>query len=266
MQKKLCTLVGAALTSVLVACGGGDQSSAVASGCTSTMANPNGCNSGAEGAYGGNLSGSRSSNVEILILENGDVWAIYGTQTTASLAVAGFVQGSGTANNGTYSSSDVRDFGFSPAVAATVSATYNSSAKTISGSLLESGGTVTFNGGPIAGSLYNYDTAASLSSVLGNWSLVTLQGEGVSLNVASSGAFTATTALGCSFSGSMAPRASGKNVFNVSLNFGPAPCALAGQAATGIGLVSPLISGRTQLIFAGFNFARTVGTMAFGTR
>jgi hypothetical protein len=202
----------------------------------------------------------------MLVLENDEFWALYGTQSTSLFAVAGFLQGTGISNNGTYTSSNARDFGFNPALAGTANATYNATAKTIAGSVAASAGTVTFSGGPIAGSLYNYNTPALLSSVSGTWSLTALTGEGISLNVSSTGAFTANSAFGCTFSGTMTPRPSGKNVFNVSLTFGASPCVLAGQPASGIALVYPIATGRTQLIFAGTNTARTTGTAAFGTR
>lgn len=238
----------------LVGCGGGGGGGTPALGPT------------AEGIYGGTLVGSTSSNFQMLVLENDEFWTMYGTQTSSVFFVAGFLQGTGVSNSGSYSSSNVRDFGFNPALAGTASATYNATAKTISGSVAASAGTVTFNGGPIAGSLYNYNTAALLSSVSGAWPLTSLTGEGISLNVSSTGAFTAISSLGCSFSGTIVPRPSGKNVFNVSMSFGSSPCVLAEQPASGIAIVYPLATGRTQLIFAGTNTGRTIGTAAFGTR
>src|SRR4051812_40897698 len=135
----------------------------------------------AEGVYGGTLTGSSSSAFQLLILENGDFWALYGTQTATAFGVAGFVQGSGTSNNGTYVSSNTKDFGFNPAVAGVTNATYNATNKTISGTVANPGGTVTFSGGPIAGSLYNYNAPASLSTVAGAWSTTALTGETVAI-------------------------------------------------------------------------------------
>jgi hypothetical protein len=252
-SSKTLLALATAFCLTLVGCGGG--------GGDSPAPGPT-----AEGVYGGTLTGSSSSNFQMLVLENDEFWAMYGTQTPTQFLVAGFLQGTGVSNSGTYTSSNVRDFGFNPAVAGTANATYNAAAKTISGSVAATAGTVTFSGGPIAGSLYNYNTPALLASVSGIWSLTALTGEGVSLNVSSTGTFTATSSLGCTFSGTMLPRPSGKNIFNVSLTFGPSPCVLAGQPASGIAVVYPLASGRTQLIFAGTNTARTIGTAAFGTR
>lgn len=220
----------------------------------------------AEGVYGGELTGSSSGSFQMLILENGEVWAMYGTQISNAFLVAGFIQGTGSSTNGTFSAGDIRDFGSVPALVGSASATYNAVAKTIAGTISASGSTVGFSGGPIAGSLYNYDTPAAVSTITGPWTLTSITGESISLSVAGSGEFTATSQFGCAFSGSIVPRASGKNVFNVQISFGPPPCALANQAASGIAVAYPLPSGKAQLIVAGTNVARTLGTAAFGTR
>lgn len=220
-----------------------------------------------EGVYSGTITGSLNNDFEMIVLENNQFWALYGTQTPTQFVVNGFIQGDGVTNQGAFISTNARDFGFSPAVAGVVNATFNTTARTISGTVAAPAGTVTFSGGPIAGSLYNYNTPALLSSVVGSWNLTTLlTGERVMLNVAPNGAFNATSTFGCSFSGALVPRPSGKNVFNMALTFGPAPCLLSGQPASGIALVVPLPTGGTQLIFAGTNTDRNVGTVAFGNR
>jgi hypothetical protein len=202
----------------------------------------------------------------LLILENGEFWSMYGTQTSTAFGIAGFIQGSGNSSNGGFTSSNTKDFGVAPAIAASTNASFNAAAKTISGTLTSTAGAVTFNGGPIAGSLYDYNAAASLSTVSGAWTATSLAGESIALNIQPAGSFTATSGLGCNFSGTVAPRASGKDVFNVSLTFGAAPCALAGQSATGIAVAYPLSSGRTQLLVSVVDSARTYGTAVFGTR
>jgi hypothetical protein len=83
--------------------------------------------------------------------------------------------------------------------------------------------------------------------------------------VASNGAFPASSG-GCSYTGTVAPRASGKNVFSVSMTFGAAPCALAGQTATGMAVAYPLSNGQTQLVVAAVDASRSYGAAAFGTR
>lgn len=251
--------VGSLLTcAILAGCGGGGSSSPPP---------PPTPGPSAEGVYGGTLTGSRSTAFQLLVLENGDFWSLYGTQTGSVFSIAGFVQGTGTSTNGSFTSSNGKDFGVFPAVAGTLSATYDATAKTISGNVTGTGtNTVTFSGGPIAGSLYNYNAAASLTTVAGSWSTTSLTGEGVALTVAASGAFTALSSLGCSFTGTFTPRASGKNVFDVSIVFGAAPCGLPGQSASGIALAYPLTNGKTQLLAAATDSTRSRGAVVFGTR
>lgn len=240
----------------MVACGGGGGDT------TPTASVPT-----AEGVYGGQLTGNTTSTAfELLVLENGEFWSIYGTQFGNSFGVAGFVQGSGTSSTGSFTSSNGKDFGFAPAVAGTTTAAYNATAKTITGTTTSGTSSVAFGGGPIPGSLYNYDTAASLTTIAGSWSTTSLTGEGIALNVAANGSYTAVGTSGCNFSGTITPRASGKNVFNVGITFGAAPCALAGQSGTGIALAYPITGGLTQLLVAATDSTRTYGSAVFGTR
>lgn len=251
-MKNLATVFA---TLALVACGGGGGDAVP----TPVATTP-------EGVYGGTLTGSTSSDFEALFLENGEFWTLYGASTPTVFGVAGFVQGTGTSNNGSYASANAKDFGFVPAVAGTLSATYNTVAKTIAGTFTTTLGAVTFSGGPIPDSLYLYDKPASLADVSGVWSTMSLTGESVAINVASNGAFTAIGSSGCTFSGTVTPRASGKNVFNVALTFGAAPCALPGQAGSGIALAYPLATGQSQLLVAAYDGTRNYGTAVFGTR
>jgi len=243
-------------SAAMVACGGGGGDT------TPTASVPT-----AEGVYGGQLTGNTTSTAfELLVLENGEFWSIYGTQFGNSFGVAGFVQGSGTSSTGSFTSSNGKDFGFAPAVAGTTTAAYNATAKTITGTTTSGTSSVAFSGGPIPGSLYNYDTAASLTTIAGSWSTTSLTGEGIALNVAANGSYTAVGTSGCNFSGTITPRASGKNVFNVGITFGAAPCALAGQSGTGIALAYPITGGLTQLLVAATDSTRTYGSAVFGTR
>ena len=188
----------------------------------------------AEGVYGGALTGSASTAFQLLVLENGEFWPMYGAMTASVFGVAGFFQSSGTSNNGAFTATDAKDLGVNPAVTSPISATYNATAKNISGTVFAPGGPVTFSGGPIAGSTYDYNAPAILTSVSGSWVTTSLTGGSVAVNIASTGTFSAVSSSGCNFSGTVTPLPSGKNVFTVSLTFGAAPCALPGQSATGL--------------------------------
>lgn len=253
---KVLAIALSALTLVACGGGGGDEPAAEKAATTPT----------AEGTYTGTLTGGPNTTFSLILLENGDFWSIYGTQPGSTFNVVGVAQGSGTSSNGTYTSSSAKDFGFVPALAATVNATYDATAKTIAGTFSEGGQTINFTGGPPVGSLYNYDTPATLSSIAGAWTTTSTSGESVAINVTLAGTFTAVGTSGCNFSGTVTPRASGKNIFNTSMTFGPAPCALPNQTASGIAVAYPLISGQTQAVFAQVDSTRSYGAVALGIR
>ena len=57
-----------------------------------------------------------------------------------------------------------------------------------------------------------------------------------------------------------------KNVLNISVTFGAAPCALPGQAMTGIALSYKTITNQTQLIVAAVDASKSNGAMFFARR
>ena len=254
---------------ILTGCGGGSDSPAASVVPTTPPASfiPTApATTTAEGVYAGDLTGSSSKDFELLVLENGEFWSIYGTSTSSTFGIAGFVQGSGNSTNGKFTSNNAKDFGVNPVIASMVNANYDVSKKTIAGTVTGGNGNVIFSGGPIDASLFNYSTPASLSTIVGSWSTHSMNGEGIALNISANGTFNATSDLGCKFNGSVAPRSSGKNVFNVALIFGIAPCALPGQSATGIALAYPFTNGKTQLLVTTTDSTRSNGAAVFGVR
>lgn len=246
----------------LAGCGGGSDSPAPAPAPAPVVVGPT-----AEGVYSGTITGAKNTTgFQLLVLENGDFWTLYGNQTSTQFLVSGIIQGSGASNNGAFTSSNLKDFGVSPSVAGALKATYDATAKTITGTVTAGADTASFNGGPTANSLYNYTIAASLTNIAGSWVTTSTSGETVNVNIAAAGTFSAVGGSGCKFSGTITPRASGKNVFDTKMTFGPAPCGLAGQTASGIALSYPLASGKTQLVLAQVDSTRTYGSAAFGTR
>lgn len=221
-----------------------------------------------EGIYGGTLTGGASPDFRMLVLENGELWSFQGTETAPGYTIGRVVQGSLTVSGTTFFASNMREYdGVTLAPSGTAAGSFNKSAGTITGNTVIGGVTVSFSGAPIAGSLYDYDTPASLASFTGAWTLDSLDGDDITLNVTAGGVVTATTVSGCTFSGTAAPRASGKNVFDINVTFGAAPCVLAGQTASGIALAYPIAGGaQTQLLVALQNAARLAGNAAHGVR
>jgi len=254
----LCLFV---LSGTLAACGGGGGGDSD-SGSPSPGAGPS-----AEGVYGGTLTYSFASHFQTLVLENDEFWAIYGENMGSIFYVYGFVRGQGSSNNGSFTANSVKDFGFSPAKSGNLTATYNVNSGTISGSVAYGGGDqLQLSGGQVVGSLYEYDSPASLSLIAGSWNAETSIGTSALINVSSGGSLTLVDNVGCSGTGTITPRPSGKNVFNVTVTFGGAPCVLPGQTTSGIAIAYPLSTGQTQIIGAITNSARTQGVAVFGIR
>jgi hypothetical protein len=123
----------------------------------------------------------------------------------------------------------------------------------VSGAVTTSGGAAvaTFSGTAVSGTLYDYNAPAQLSTVVGSWDVVVGGVVDSTLTVNSSGAYSGTDGDGCSYSGTITPRPSGKNVFNVTYLTGPAPCAEPGVSATGVAIVTTPSPGARQLLVVG---------------
>lgn len=251
----LATAALAAAT--LTACGGGGGDSAPPPAPPPPAS--------AEGAYVGALSGASVNAFQGLVLETGQYWMIYGTVTGGSFFVNGLIQGSGASNNGSFTSADLRDFGATPAAAGTLTGTYTAT-PSLAGTLTVPGGTVGFNGGAFSTAVYNYNTPALQATIAGPWTLSSTTGDTINLSIAADGSFAGTTVAGCALAGTATPRPSGRNVYNVSVTYGAAPCLLAGQTVTGVGVYTTVTPTNRQLLVALVNAARTAGSVAIGSR
>jgi hypothetical protein len=223
-----------------------------------------------QGVYQGTSSNGKT--IEALILEDNSWWDIYGVPSApggspvgTSLIVQGVATGTYTDNSGNFTIA-FNDF-YTPgtsAVSGTGSGTNNGGI--ILGTTSE--GTVNNTFSLIAAytTSYNYDTAASISSIAGIWTGGLLDGESATINITANGSFTGSSSLGCSVTGTASPRASGKNVFNVSLTFGAAPCASPNQTVSGIAITYLLGDGTNQLVVGLVNSTKTTATAFFATR
>lgn len=75
---------------------------------------------------------------------------------------------------------------------------------------------------------YSYETPGTFGSVSGNWSRTSLRGEALNFSVSGAGVISGTAASNCTYTGTSTPRCSGKNVLDVTVTFGPAPCKFSG--------------------------------------
>jgi len=252
------TLLALAAVTSLTACGGG--------GGDSSNANPapNGTQATAEGVYTGTLTGADASSFAMVVLEDGTYWTIAGNVGSDGYEPTSLIQGKGTSNAGKFNSSNGHLYAPELAGVGTLNATYSTSA--ISGSANANGTSIGFSGERVTAAAFDYDKPASLSSVTGNWTIRTALNDIVPISIEGNGHFTGASIDGCTMSGTVTPRASGKNVFDMTLTFGPAPCALANVTGSGIATTLPYGSGQSLLVIAGVDSSLSGGMVAAGVR
>ncbi|MBI3479494.1 MAG: hypothetical protein HY016_03925 [Nitrosomonadales bacterium] len=198
-----------------------------------------------QGYYQGSTSKSKTS--DLVILEDGSFWQIYGSMSGPAFNVQGVITGSTSAGNGNFSLT-AKDFpapGTSP-VQANGGGTYT--VTTLLGSITENGQTTTLSAVVPVSSSFNYNSAANLPSIVGSWPGTFLNGDIGRIDVATDGTFTVSSTSGCSATGLIKPRANGKNVFDISLILGASACASPNLAMSGIALTYPSSNFTNRLI------------------
>jgi hypothetical protein len=252
MFKQLKLVIGAALTATLVACGGGGDS-----GTQTTAAAIK-----ADGLWSGLTSTGLVINT--LILDNNEFWALFGTSQSGFFYVQGFDQGNGTLNGSSFSGAGREYYPNRSSLTGTFSVTVNPGVS-LNGTATSTLGTNSFTMSPINSSFYVYDKPAALADVVGSWSGNFLDGTTGALTISSTGAVSGTN-NGCSYTGTATPRASGKNVFDVSITFGAGNCVLPGQKATGIGINYLLSSGKREIIVGVLDSSKVLSALFFAQR
>jgi hypothetical protein len=211
--------------------------------------------------------GSTSTNRTItgLVLDDGTYYLFYSPAGNANL-IAGVVQGTGTGTgqNGFFSSSNARDFN--------IEAPPSVLSATIQGNFtlrVTLNGTVDYgtNGSVAFATSFNpaYDLIPSLGTLAGTYTGQVASTAGVetaTLTITASGAFSGVSSGGCNFSGSAAPRSRG-NVYDITVLFGQPPCVHVAQSFSGIGYFDALTK---RLSAAAPNSARTIGVLFVGTK
>jgi hypothetical protein len=269
MQK--AQLINLALVSAsalaVVACGGddGDTTTVPTTTVPTTTTAPTSTET-AEGLWVGTTDSNRT--VTGLVLDDGTYYVLY-SQVGNPTIVGGVVQGSGTSNNGSFTSTDARDFNMEGmgVLDATVSASY-----TVRQSL---GGTVMYGSGDATTFVTTYDSqydlTPSLAALAGAYGGQVALSQGVEyadVTISESGTVTGVGMSGCTLTGSVSPRSSG-NVFNISITFGPAPCYFAGQTFTGHAYYDSDVAEQRlyqRLYAAAPNATRTDGVMFIGEK
>ena len=200
---------------------------------------------------------------QLLILENDEFWWMYGGSSPYNLVINDFIQGQGKSTGTTFAYTTGKDFGLLWAINDALKANFVANVS-IDGTVTVPQFSATFSAVPPLS--YDYNAAAILAPIVGTWFLNSLDRTGATINIDATGVITGDSGA-CKLTGSIAPRESGKNVFNTFIKFGPYPCGRAGQTSAGIGVSYTIEGGGSrQLIIAGVDSGRTVGTALFGTR
>jgi hypothetical protein len=264
MFKHIGTLTALGLSLALTACGGNSGGGTNGTGSSSGP----GDIGLAEGAWSG--TNSLGNDFDMLILENGDVYSMYGTLAGGVFSATGFDIGIGSAKV----SGSTLTAGFTQYDYLGHRVTGNLTANvvrgtSINGSANGSAGTgtpTTFTSTPLSATYtsYNYNTPAAISDIANGWNGKFLDGSTAVFSIDAAGVLSGTN-LGCSFTGTVTPRASGKNVFNVSLHFGASPCTTPNQDASGIAL-SYITNTHRQFIASVENTDKMHGSMFFALR
>jgi hypothetical protein len=173
----------------------------------------------AEGAYVGQFG--TDLVFQAVVLEDQQLWLVYGvsepsnfgSQFGVRFVPSSFVAGRLNMSNGSISASSLQD-NFSP-MAFSVTGTYD---KIASATLdLLANGSPLATGAPPAAVNYNYARPASATAVAGTWPIVSVAEQTTgTFSITDQGALTGIVRDVCSVGGTVTPRSSGKNVFDVT--------------------------------------------------
>ena len=235
---------------VAVACGGGYGDSNV-----SSMPQP--LATSAEGLWTGATATNRT--VAGLVLDDGSYWVFYTARGNPNV-LAGLVQGTGTSHLGAFGSSNTRDFNLEGA---------GIHAATMSGSYVQKRsfkGTIAYVVGDTGSfaSTYDaaYESAPNMKLVAGHYAGLRADHQTVTVTVDSTGTLSGHSTDGCTFAGTISPRAKG-NVFDTSVTFGGGSCSNGTETINGIAYYD---AATHRLYSAALNSDRTNSYIFIGTQ
>lgn len=245
------------IAATLPGCGGGGGSSTPAVGTSSPAVQA----ASVEGLYVGTTNSNRT--VTGIVLGDGTYYVLYSPPGSSSL-IAGVVQGTGTTNGNSFTSTDAKDFNLEGLGILNASVSTSFAAKTnLNGSVSypAQNQTVTF------ATTYDtdYDTTPAISTIAGTYSgqsAVVGGSENASVTISSTGAVSGRGNSGCTFTGQATPRTHG-SVYDLTVTFGSPPCANANTTTNGIGYYR---SSTKRLYGVGLNANRSNGFIYVGLK
>ena len=246
------------LTAALTACGGGGGGNSPTPTPAPAPA-PAPLAGTSEGFWFG--PASTGTQVYLAVLENGETWGFYTSGNNFAGALYGISTGTGTAFAATGT-----DFNFG---------VWRTSANTFLGTVAAKSSinaTASAGTGGTVALRYDasYDTAATLATVVGNYTMsgVSALGSGtnVPISITAAGQVTSTVTGTCSAAGTIAPRPSGKNIYNIALTFTGTGCALGnGGTTSGIFILDKSVTPSVAYAIA-LTPAKNDGFFAVGTK
>ena len=223
----------------------------------------------AQGAWSG--TNSLGNAFDMLLLENGELYQVFGSSSNGVFTPLGLDWGRYSVSGNTLGAAITQYISNGTRVTGTLTATVVSGTS-ISGSAGSNANnsSVSFSARPssLTHPGYDYNAAAALGDIAGAWTggVVLGQSTAFAISIDPATGALASSNLGCSFSGSITPRSTRKNVFDVSLTMGQAPCANAGQAYTGVAISYAASTGQRQLIATLQSPDKTLGTVLYALR
>ncbi len=254
------TSVLAAVISVAACSGGGGGGSS--DSATSSTPVKSFSTATLEGAYNGTLRDATSqAQMQLVILENGEFWAVYGQDDSSTFWVDGFTHGKAVSQAGSVRIDDLRDFGHLPPTSAPMNGRYDDSANTLSGTITGPDGDIAIEAGRVTdGALYEYHAPADPVQLAGLWGMQSMRHGAGTLSIHADGGLHASSNQGCTAYGSAKPRSSGRNVFDVQMTYGPL-CEEPDKQVSGVAVVYPMPGSALQLFIAVTDSEREFGDL-----
>jgi hypothetical protein len=211
----------------------------------------------AEGLWNGTTSTGRT--IGGLVLDDGSSWFLYSVVGNPTV-VAGLVHGNGTSHQGSFTSSNTKDFSLEGQgiLDATITGSY------VQKDILT--GTITYQGGGttnFAGA-YNsaYELSPNLNTLVGTYSAPLANNQIVTVTLSTAGTLSGNSTDGCTFTGTVSPRTKG-NVFNVTVTFQGGACSNGTDTVSGVAFFD---DATQRLHSAGLNSTRTNGFIFIATK
>lgn len=192
----------------------------------------------AEGVWQGSSAGG--AYFLAVFLENGEAWLVYSGTTAFAGVMHGTVTSADGRFAGTFRNHDLVD---GVLLTTTMSGTYSPRA-TLQGTAATGDGADTFTGAYEA----LYEPGARTSLAAGTWAGALSAHDVLTIDVSPTGAFTGVSTSGCSVTGSVVPRPSGKNVYDVAAAFGGSSCPGGSGSGRGIGIIAGSVSAASPML------------------